>query len=160
MSAILNDPLFQLRPMRSDDVATVMAVELSAYTYPWTEGIFRDCLRVGYQCWVAQLGPELVGYSVMSVAVGEAHILNICIAPQRQGQGLGRRLLRRMLRMAGELQADTAYLEVRESNRAAQALYESLGFNQIGQRRGYYPADGGREDALVYAKTLLLPAAS
>jgi ribosomal-protein-alanine N-acetyltransferase len=154
MSAILDDPQFQLRPMRPDDVVAVMDVELSAYPYPWTEGIFRDCLRVGYQCWVAEVGSELAGYSVMSVAVGEAHILNLCISPQRQGQGLGRRLLRRMLRMANELQADTAFLEVRESNSIAQTLYESLGFVQVGQRRDYYPADAGREHALVYAKTL------
>jgi len=154
MSAILNEPLFALRPMRTADLTAVMAVELRTYAHPWTEGIFRDCLRVGYQCWVAELGSELVGYAVMSVAVGEAHVLNICIAPERQGQGLGRRLLRRLLRLADELQADTAYLEVRESNRAAQALYESLGFEQVGQRRDYYPADTGREHALVYARNL------
>lgn len=154
MSAVLNDPQFKLRPMRADDLITVMAVELRAYPHPWTEGIFRDCLRVGYQCWVAELGNELVGYSVMSVAVGEAHVLNLCIAPERHGQGLGRRLLRRMLRLAGELHADTAYLEVRESNAAARRLYESLGFGQVGQRRDYYPDDEGREDAVVYAKTL------
>ena len=154
MSAILNDPLFHLRSMRPEDLASVMQVELGAYSHPWTEGIFRDCIKVGYQCWVAELDRELVGHAVMSVAVGEAHILNLCIAPERQGQGLGRRLLRRMLRMANELQADSVYLEVRESNRVAQALYESLGFVQVGQRRDYYPAGDGREDALVYAKTL------
>lgn len=154
MSAILNDPLFKLRPMRVDDLTSVMAVELRAYPHPWTEGIFRDCLRVGYQCWVAELGSELVGYSVMSVAVGEAHVLNLCIAPERHGQGLGRRLLRRMLRLAAEQHADTAYLEVRESNLPARALYESLGFTQVGQRRDYYPDGDGREDAAVYAKTL------
>lgn len=154
MSAILNDPLFQLRPMRPADVPAVMAAELRAYSHPWTEGIFRDCLRVGYQCWVAEFDGELAGYAVMSVAVGEAHILNICIDPAHQGQGLGRRLLRRMLRMAAQLQADTAYLEVRESNDIARCLYESLGFTQVGQRRDYYPADHGREHARVYAKTL------
>lgn len=154
MSALLDDPLFKLRPMRPDDLPRVMPVELAAYSHPWTEGIMRDCIRVGYQCWVAELGDELVGHAVMSVAVGEAHILNLCIAPERQGQGLGRRLLRRMLRMAAELQADTAYLEVRESNVVAQALYESLGFVQVGRRPDYYPEDEGREDALVYAKTL------
>jgi len=155
MSAMLEDnSQFQLRPMRPEDLTAVMAVELSAYTHPWTENIFRDCLRVGYQCWVAEIDQQLAGYSVMSVAVGEAHILNICIDPARQGQGMGRQLLQRMLHMAGELQADTAYLEVRESNQVAQALYESIGFNQIGQRRGYYPAVGGDEDALVYAKVL------
>lgn len=154
MSAILRDPQLQLRPMTVADLTSVMAVELRAYPHPWTEGIFRDCIRVGYQCRVAEIGSELVGYAVMSVAVGEAHILNICIDPERQGEGLGRRLLQGMLRLASEQQADTAYLEVRASNRAAQRLYRSLGFDEVGQRRSYYPAADGREDALVYAKTL------
>ncbi len=154
MSAVLDDPMFHLRPMRDSDIAAVMAVELRAYPHAWTEGIFRDCIRVGYQCWVATRGDDLVGHAVMSVAVGEAHLLNICIDPASQRQGLGRRLLRRMLRCAGELQADTAYLEVRAGNVAAQALYESQGFVQVGQRRDYYPAGEAREDALVYAKTL------
>jgi ribosomal-protein-alanine N-acetyltransferase len=153
MSAILNDPQFQLRPMRVEDLPRVMPIEEAAYSHYWTEGIFRDCIRVGYQCWVAEIGSELVGHAVMSVAVGEAHILNLCIDPRRQGQGLGL-LLQRMLRIAGELQADTAYLEVRESNRVAQALYESMGFTQVGQRPDYYPDEEGRENALVYAKTL------
>jgi ribosomal-protein-alanine N-acetyltransferase len=154
MSAILSDPRFHLRPMRLDDLPYVMPVEQAAYSHPWTEGIFRDCLRVGYQCWVAERGDVLVGHAVMSVAVGEAHILNLCIAPDRQGQGLGRRLLQRMLRLAAELQADTVYLEVRETNRIARVLYESLGFTQIGQRPDYYPDDEGRENALIYAKSL------
>jgi ribosomal-protein-alanine N-acetyltransferase len=154
MSAILRDPQLQLRPMTVNDLASVMSVELRAYPHPWTEGIFRDCIRVGYQCWVAETGGQLVGYAVMSVAVGEAHVLNICIDPDRQGEGLGRRLLRRMLRVASDNQADTAYLEVRESNHVAQRLYLSLGFVEVGRRRAYYPAGEVREDALVYAKTL------
>jgi ribosomal-protein-alanine N-acetyltransferase len=90
----------------------------------------------------------------MSVAVGEAHILNLCVAPAWQGEGLGRRLLERLLGVARQHHADTAYLEVRMSNDKAIALYESVGFREIGRRRGYYPHQVGREDALVYAKTL------
>lgn len=155
MSAMLNDhSVFLLRPMRLEELPTVLAVEQRAYSHPWTDGIFRDCLRVGYQCWVAEIDQRLAGYSIMSVAVGEAHVLNLCIDPARQGQGLGRQLLQRMLEMAVTLHADTAYLEVRESNQVAQGLYESIGFNQVGQRRNYYPAQKGEEDALVYAKVL------
>lgn len=154
MSAILKDPLLLFRPMRSEDVENLYAIETAAYSHPWTMGIFHDCLRVGYCCWVCEIDQELLGYGVMSVAVGEAHILNLCVRPDRQGHGLGRRILERLLNLARERHADTAFLEVRVSNLAAQALYDSEGFNEIGQRRGYYPADDGREDALVYAKTL------
>ena len=97
----------------------------------------------------------MVGHGVLSVAVGEAHILNVCVHPDWQGRGFGRRILERMLRLAREHEADTAFLEVRVSNTVAQRLYESAGFNEIGLRRGYYPSDNGREDAVVYAKALL-----
>lgn len=155
MSAVLQEPDARIRGMRSDDLAAVVAVEHSAYTHPWTEGILRDCLRVGYSCWVCELGDLLIGHAVMSVAVGEAHLLNLCIGPSWQGRGFGRRLLRRMLRVAREKDADTMFLEVRASNDPARALYESEGFGEIGQRRDYYPATWGREHALVYAKALI-----
>ena len=155
MSAILKDPLLQLRPMRPDDVPDVMTVEEAAYEHPWTAGIFRDCLRVGYSCWVCEQGGRLVGHGVMSVAVGEAHVLNVCVDPAMQGLGIGRRLLERLLGIARERSADTAYLEVRVSNARAIALYESAGFCEIGQRSGYYPDAHGREDARVYAKALV-----
>ena len=155
MSAILKDPLLGVRRMTGEDVDAVMANEVAAYTHPWTKNILRDCLRVGYGCYVCEMDGEIVGHAVMSVAVGEAHLLNLCIAPRWQGRGLGRRLLGRVIRMAAERQADTLFLEVRASNVAAQALYESEGFGEIGRRPGYYPDEGGREDALVFARALL-----
>lgn len=155
MSAILKDPLAVLRAMSTDDLGDVIGNEQDSYSHPWSEGIMRDCLRVGYSCWVCELDGVVVGHAVMSVAVGEAHLLNICIAPPWQGRGLGRLLLRRLYRVAGENNADTVFLEVRESNAGARALYEDEGFVEIGQRRGYYPAERGREDAIVYARTLL-----
>ena len=156
MSAVLQDPTPSIRPMGVGDVPSVVAVEASAYSHPWSEGILRDCLRVGYSCWVCELGEDIVGHAVMSVAVGEAHLLNICVSPGCQGVGVGRRLLKRALRIAGESGADTMFLEVRESNIGACGLYESEGFGEIGRRRNYYPKDsGGREDALVYAKAIL-----
>ncbi len=156
MSAVLQDPTPFLRPMSKVDLASVLVVETSAYSHPWSEAILLDCLRVGYSCWVCELGEDVVGHAVMSVAVGEAHLLNLCVSPEWQGVGIGRRLLRRMLRVAADRQADTMFLEVRTSNLGARGLYESEGFGEIGRRRGYYPAtEGGREDALVYAKALL-----
>jgi len=155
MSAVLQEPTPLIRPMRPTDLASVMAVETTAYTHPWTEGILRDCLRVGYICRVSEMGDEIAGHAVMSVAIGEAHLLNLCVAPYWQGRGVGRRLLRRMLRIARERDADTMFLEVRASNHGARGLYESEGFGEIGRRRAYYPAPGGREDAVVYARALL-----
>jgi ribosomal-protein-alanine N-acetyltransferase len=155
MSALLKEAFLRFRLMAEGDLAAVLDVERAAYPIPWTEGNFRDCLRAGYCCWVLEMESRIVGHGVLSVAVGEAHLLNLCIHPQWQGRGLGRRLLERMLRLAREHGADTAFLEVRASNQVAQRLYESAGFNEIGQRRGYYPDRSGREDAIVYAKALL-----
>lgn len=139
-----------LRPMRGDDIYAVMRVEHAAYAHPWTEGIFRDCLRVGYCCWVGEHGGEVMAHLVLSVAAGESHLLNLCVAPTYQWQGLGRRLLRQALHLAREHGAARLYLEVRPSNAGALALYRKSGFTQLGVRRGYYPGpDGMREDAVV-----------
>lgn len=154
MSAILKNPLLRLRAMNVDDVVDVMDIEYKSYDHPWTHGIFEDCLRVGYCSWVMELDGEIIGYGVMSIAAGEAHVLNICIDPDYQGRGLGRKILARLLSLAKDHNVDTVFLEVRISNQVAQMLYESEGFNEIGQRRGYYPAFEGREDALVYAKVI------
>jgi ribosomal-protein-alanine N-acetyltransferase len=154
MSALLKEPSPHLRPMEETDIGAVLAVERAGYPHPWTEGNFRDCLRAGYCCWVLEQDGAIIGHGVLSVAVGEAHVLNVCVHPDRQGRGLGRRILERLLRLAREHEADTAFLEVRASNTVAQRLYESAGFNEIGLRRGYYPAHKGREDAVVYARDL------
>jgi ribosomal-protein-alanine N-acetyltransferase len=133
------------------DLDEVVGIEQVAYPFPWTRGIFEDCLRVGYACWVLEQAGAIVAYGVLSVAVGEAHILNLCVRPERQRQGHGRSLLRHLLGLARRHHADTALLEVRPSNRAALALYQRLGFNEVGMRRGYYPGERGREDALILA---------
>jgi len=155
MSAILEEPMLHLRPMTQGDVAVVHALEQRAYDFPWTRGIFEDCLRAGYCCWVLELDGEVIGYSILSVAAGESHLLNLCVAPEMQGKGLGRHLLKRMLELARYHHADTVFLEVRLSNRTAIHLYETMGFNEIGMRHRYYPArDGKREDALIMALML------
>jgi len=141
--------------MREEDLLQVIAIEEEVYPFPWTLGIFQDCLRVGYCCWVMVLDKEVVGYGVMSVVIDESHILNLCVHPHRQSKGLGRRLLLRLLKIARQHGAETAFLEVRVGNQVALRLYESLGFVEIGRRRNYYPAqEGGREDALVMSLEL------
>ena len=138
-----------IRPMRDADVLAVVAIERAAYQFPWSEGIFRDCLRVGYVCRVVVAGAEVLGYGVMSVGAGEAHILNLCVAEGQRCRGLGRQLLHSLLECAGSAGAAEAFLEVRPSNTAAIRLYLALGFEQVGMRRGYYQAVDGREDAAV-----------
>jgi ribosomal-protein-alanine N-acetyltransferase len=148
MSAVLKD-VPELAPMREQDLDEVMAVESAIYTHPWTRGNFTDSLRAGYECRVLRLGPALLGYLVLMVAAGEAHLLNLSIAAAHQRTGLGSLLLREAAEMARGRDARSLFLEVRPSNRAAQALYTRFGFRKIAVRRGYYPAHSGREDALV-----------
>jgi ribosomal-protein-alanine N-acetyltransferase len=145
----------RLRSMREADLDAVLAIELRAYPFPWTRGIFRDCLGAGYPAWVLEQDGALIGYGVLSIAAGEAHVLNVCTAPEVQGQGHGRRLLRALLQLARARGAERVYLEVRPSNPPALALYHSEGFNEIGRRPRYYPAAAGREDAIVMAMELL-----
>lgn len=151
-----------LRAMRESDLDSVVEIELRAYPFPWTAGIFRDCLRAGYGCWVLEREDRIIGYGILSVAAGEAHVLNVCVDPVAQGEGHGRRLVRRLLDLARWHRAERVYLEVRPSNPRAIALYHDLGFNEIGRRPNYYPAASGREDAIVMAIELLtdLPFAS
>ncbi len=143
-----------MRPMRVDDLESVLDIELRAYPFPWTRGIFHDCLRAGYPAWVLEQGNAIIGYGMLNVGAEEAHLLNVCTAPQVQGQGHGRRLLRSLLKAARNRGAQRVFLEVRPSNTTAIALYDSEGFNEIGRRPRYYPARGGREDAIVMAKEL------
>ncbi len=156
MSAILKEPHLIIRDMREQDLEAVFENEKAAYSHPWTKGILRDCLRVGYHCQVVEQDGELIGHAVLSAAAGEAHLLNISVAPAQQQRGVGRRLLKRMLRIAGEQGADTVFLEVRLSNTPAQYLYQSEGFCEVGRRSGYYPQEkDDREDAVIYAKPLI-----
>ena len=153
MEAVLNVQL-NMRVMKKDDLARVMEVELEAYPHPWTLGIFRDCLRVGYRCWVCELDGEVMGYAVVMIAASESHILNICIHPQYQNRGFGRALLIFLIEQSQQAGADMILLEVRESNKSAISLYQSSGFHELGVRRDYYPATVGREDAIILAKYL------
>ena len=159
MSAVRADAALRdasLRPMRETDLDVVMRIEERAYPFPWTRGIFRDCLRAEYPMWVQERAGVIVGYGVLSIAVDEAHVLNLCTAPDCEGQGLGRRMLQALLRIARGGGAQRVFLEVRPSNPRAIELYDRSGFNEIGRRPRYYPAaNHGREDAIVMAMELL-----
>lgn len=147
------EPAF--RPMTEADVESVLNIEFAAFSHPWTRGIFLDCVRSGNECWLIYLGEQQVGHGVLSAAGDEAHLLNLTVKPESQSNGLGGKLLAHLMARASDRGAETAFLEVRESNHSAIRLYERFGFNEIGRRRGYYPAVGGREDALVMAYSLL-----
>jgi ribosomal-protein-alanine N-acetyltransferase len=142
-------PQLHFRSARESDVAEILRIERMSYAFPWTEGIFRDCLRVNYTCRVAEIGVAIAGYGIMSVAAGEAHLLNLCVGEDYRCRGIGRRLLAHLLQVAATVGAREAFLEARPSNTTAIRLYQSLGFVQIGIRRGYYQAMDGREDAIV-----------
>ncbi len=144
----------QLRPMERRDVPAVLAIEQRAYDYPWTEGIFNDCIRVGYHSFVVERDEKIVAYAFMNTVLGEAHVLNLCVDPELRRQGIARNLLEHIIDLARNLKALTLFLEVRESNCAALALYQSCGFDEIGIRRNYYPAPVGREDAIMLIKQL------
>ena len=152
MSAVLKDiPI--LAPMSERDLEEVVAAESAIYSHPWTRGNFSDSLSAGYECRTWRMGGELMGYFVLMVAAGEAHLLNLSVAASWQRSGHGSTLLREASASARRLGARNIFLEVRPSNLAAQGLYRRFGFRSVGVRRGYYPAHFGREDALV----LMLP---
>ena len=154
MSAVIETPPLFIRPMLEADLDDVMSVESKIYDFPWTRQIFFDCLRVGYISQVCELDEQLAGYCIMSTGAAEAHILNLCIAQDYRRMGFGQRLLEHMLDIARKRQVGTVFLEVRPSNSGAIALYDKIGFNQIGTRRDYYPAKLGREDAIIFAISL------
>lgn len=142
------------RPMTEADLDAVLKIEYAAFSHPWTRGIFTDSLK-SYNCWLMFEGNQQVGHGVINLILDEAHLLNITVKPESQGRGLGLRLLKHLMKEAYELGGRECFLEVRASNQSAYRLYERFGFNEVGRRRDYYPAVGGREDALVMACTLV-----
>lgn len=148
MNAVLK-PQLEYRPMRVEDIDAVMAVERTIYPFPWTAGNFVDSLASGYSAWICLWDGAMVGYAVMMLIVDEAHLLNVSIAADRQRAGLGSELLEFLFATAKAAGAVRMLLEVRPSNVSGRALYRRYGFAEIGRRRGYYPAHGGREDAIV-----------
>lgn len=152
MSALLHE-LYSTRIMGSGDIEAVAQIESASYQFPWKPHLFDDCLRAGYRCFVATDSVDsIIGYALLSVVLDEAHILNLCVDPQRRRAGVARLLLDRMLDEAIGEQVRAMLLEVRPSNRGARALYAEYGFIRIGTRPGYYPGEGGREDAYLLSR--------
>ncbi len=151
--SVTKKDLLRIRTMTHADLPSVLSIERKNYEFPWEEDIFTDCFKAGYDCLVCEYDQSVLGYCLLSMAVGEAHILNISVAPNEQGQGIGRRMLEHLIELATG-KAETIFLEVRPSNVGAIALYEKMGFNEIGVRKGYYPATNGREDAIMLALEL------
>lgn len=142
------------RRMTEADLDAVLKIEYAAFSHPWTRGIFLDGLK-SYEIWMMFEGNQQVGHGVINVIIDEAHLLNLTVKPESQGRGLGLALLDRLMKRAYELNGRECFLELRASNQSAYRLYERYGFNEVGRRRDYYPAVGGREDALVMACTLV-----
>jgi len=144
-----------IREMTAEDLGKVIDVEIAAYEHPWTLGIFRDCLRVGYSCWVYEDNAVVVGYGIVMFSGAESHVLNLCVHPEHQRRGIGRLMLNHLTQTSRESGADTILLEVRQSNIVAMQLYLSADFHELGVRSGYYPDHDGREDAIILAKSLI-----
>lgn len=146
---------FQLSFMTPEDIPEVMQIENKVQAHPWTAGIFRDCIRVGYTCWVCRENYNtIVGYLIQSIAVEEVHILNICIDPAWQRMNLGTLLVQQAEETGQRLHAKKSFLEVRPGNTPAIRLYQKLGYRQVGIRKNYYPTKNGREDAIVMSRNL------
>ena len=143
-----------VRPMREADLPRIHRIELASYDYPWSLGNFRDSMHAGYSVWVREAEGEVIGYYVMMAAAGEAHLLNMTIAPIWRGHGLGRELLEHCLACARAHRAESLFLEVRPSNAAARALYQSSGFIDLAVRPEYYPGRAGREDAVIMKRDM------
>lgn len=154
MSAVLKPVAPRLAPMTTADLAKVMLIEDAIYEFPWSRGNFEDSLTAGYSCWLYADGADVVGYCVIMLAVDEAHLLNLSIGDDWQGQGHGRALLNLAMDAIKAYGAKAMLLEVRPSNTAGRILYSRAGFSQVGLRKAYYPAQGGREDALVLKRAL------
>jgi len=149
MVAVLKPGDTGLRPMLEADLDAVIDIEEQSYEFPWTRGIFHDCLHVGYSCWVYEENGHVLAYGVMSTGGGEAHILTVVVQKEARGRQLGRQIMRHLLNTASKHKVDTVLLEVRPSNIIAVNLYQSIGFSEVGVRKGYYPDKKGREDALI-----------
>lgn len=153
MSAQLKE-MPEIRQMLVTDLDEVIVIEKEVFLFPWTRGNFGDSISSRYHCYVLELGGHIFGYGVMTIGLDEAHLLTLSVTAGWQQEGWGEKLLQHFLCLAKEHHARSVYLEVRKSNLGAARLYERIGFTRIATRSGYYPAMGGREDAIVMELTL------
>ena len=149
-----------LVPMGTVHLDPVMAIEAAAYAFPWTRGNFIDSLAAGYPARVLfDAQRHLLGYFIAMPGVDEMHLLNITVAPAEQGRGHARFMIDALIPLCHEHHARELWLEVRDSNERARAMYLRLGFTAVGVRKGYYPAPfGRREDAVVMSLKIDTPA--
>ena len=150
----MQEPPAHVRAMSHEDLSFVSDIERRSYDFPWSHGVFRDCLLAGYQCVVIDRDERVAGYAILSIAAGEAHILNLCVDPVHRAHGYGELMLDEILGRARDADVEEIFLEVRPTNQTAIALYKKKGFHQIANRPQYYQAEDGREDAAVLSKKL------
>ncbi len=151
-----DESILNLRLLKRTDIDQLIEIEKKVYGFPWGEKTFRDCMKIGYSCWVMEKLDEIVAYGIVSIAGGESHVMNLCVDPKHQRKGYGRKLMKQLIAVALEERCRLILLEVRPSNETAIALYYNMDFNEIGRRKDYYPAENGREDALLLAMDLIL----
>jgi ribosomal-protein-alanine N-acetyltransferase len=143
-----------IRNMTVQDIDSIFEIEKQAYPFPWSKSLFEQAVQSTKYCVVLELNNKIAGYGIISFVVGEAELLNLCIAPALQGKGLANKLLTHLLEYAANIDNHEMFLEVRVSNTAAIHLYDKIGFNEIGRRKNYYPTVGGKEDAILMAAPL------
>ena len=154
MSTQLKPANVSFREMRASDLDAVMQIEMANFPFPWTAGNFKDSINSGHICLLLEIDQALVGYAILMMLLDEVHLLNISVSPSWKGKGWGRHLLNQMMQIGREKGGLNMFLEVRPSNVSAITLYESIGFNEMGVRPGYYPAHNGRENAVLMGVAL------
>jgi len=144
-----------IRTIKPDDLEQIHNIETEISAHPWTLGIFQDCLRVGYECYLLEEANEIIGFIIISMAVDEAHVLNVAVKSSQQRKGYGKQLLNHLFERVKNKKLTTIFLEVRASNKAAIALYQQCGFKEDGVRNNYYPIENNkREDAVLMSLLL------
>ena len=149
-----NANLARVRVLQLSDLPRIMPLENAAYDFPWSEAIFRDCFSAAYTGLAIELEGTFLGYGMLSIAAGEAHVLNVVIDSNQRSLGLGKKLVKRLIDQARWHRVESVFLEVRASNSVARSLYADLGFQEIGMRKSYYPGRQSREDAVVMSLRL------
>ncbi len=148
----------EYRRATRDDIAQVLANEVSAYAMPWGKQALIDSLNEQYEFFLILLQDKVIGHLILQVIVDECHLLNICLNPRFQGKGLGKQVMRYWFEFCESSSVKQLLLEVRASNQKAKALYQQCGFQQLSVRKAYYPLpDNQREDGIVMSRWLENP---
>ena len=154
MSSIQNSLVANFLDMEEHHIPDVLVIERDSYGYPWSEKIFYDCINNNYFCKVLVLDNKLIGYLITSIVQNECHIMNLCVKKEYRNFGYGKLILNELYDELIKLNCEVIFLECRPSNKPALKLYSTLGYNEIGKRRNYYPAPNGYEDAVILAKNV------